>query len=212
MNLFLFEIKKIIRTKSLFLILSLTCLLISILFIHNLMKQDLIQSEKLEHFSEISRELSTNILADREYLNEADDPAVSNRIDIGINLQQELSILIDSIRKNDWKQELESEVLVYHLAETYKNVQGDFKITTIEMEKIIKLNEELLISDLPKESERASIQQAVFMKQMISLFINTFGFLIFFVIFLPFLSKEFEDNHMKWLYTTPSSSLSIVST
>ncbi|GGA89812.1 ABC transporter permease [Ornithinibacillus halotolerans] len=210
MKQLLFEMKKLTRTRTFFVFLLLTVLFIGGMFVKNVVQQDKIITQKVEHFSKYLRDVSQEIEGDREQLKKADDPELEAKVEVGVELYRQLSELIHFIRNNNWKAELEAEIAVYNVGMRYKEMKGSFNMGISDMQDTIKLNERLLALELPKENMDLSIQTSIFMKKTITTILNTFGFLFILLVLGTVITKEFEDKNMQLVYTLPISRSSYI--
>ncbi|WP_042221047.1 ABC transporter permease [Oceanobacillus manasiensis] len=213
MNLLLFEFKKIIRTKAFPIFLIVTLALITGLFLRNVILQDTIVAQKIEHFSEYASEVSSENTGDNMTLHrDGPNAAIEERLEVGKLLADQLSQLLGAIQNNLWEEELQVEIEVYETAITYKNMNGNFRASIADMEDISRLNEELLRVGLPKENMDLSIQTSIFLKKVVSLFLSTPGFLVFLLVLGVSITREFEDRNIQMVYALPIARLQYVLT
>lgn len=200
----LFEGKKLIRTKVFPTFLLVTILFITGVFIWNVFQQDAIQANKVAYFFEISKEVSSQNMSDREELKDSPNPDLEKKLQVGGSLSAQLKQLIQEIQNKNWKEELTVEIGAYKTAMEYLEFHGArFGVSRSEMEKTIHLNEELLIRNLPKEDFDLSIQTSIFMKKILSLIMNPVGFILLLFVLGPMITREFEENNMKMVYALP---------
>jgi ABC-2 type transport system permease protein len=206
MKLFLFEFKKITRSRTVLLFLLLSILMVCGLFFKNTILQDRIAIQKIERFSEYSYEVSNGIQGDDFLLKGGADAEVEARLEVGHLLSDQLKYLIMTIQNNQWKEELKAEIDVYNTAMTYKEMEGSFRANVSDMKETIKLNEKLLEVGLPKEDLELSVQPTIFLKKVVFLFHNTFGFLVIVLVLGTLITREFEENNIRMVYVLPVSS------
>ncbi|ETT84234.1 ABC transporter permease [Viridibacillus sp. FSL H7-0596] len=203
MKLILFELKKMIRTKGVPILLLLTVLFICGLFMRNVIQQDVLQTKKIEKFSKYRSNVISQYQTDREEILKGPNAEIEARLEIGGTLYDKLEKLITAIEDKKWKKELKAEIEVYQSALHYKELEGSFVLNDNDMQKTIKQNEELLKRSLPKEDLDYSIQTTVFMKKVISLLFNTAGIIIVLLVLATLITKEFEDHNMQLVYSLP---------
>ncbi|MCU5436131.1 ABC transporter permease subunit [Bacillus mobilis] len=205
MNIFLFELKKMLYSNILFTLIIATMLIICGLFLHNTLKQDIVQMKKIELFSKYETEVFNQVTRDKDTLKKGPNAKIESRLEIGLPLLKHLNQLIQEVKDNKWKNELQIEMKVYDLAMRFEQVEGSFSASEKDMKKAIQLNENLLQQGLQKEDLDLSIQPSLFMKKVISLLLNALGFLILLLLLGTVITKEFEDHTIKLAYTLPIS-------
>lgn len=213
MRMIQFEWKKLFGMKIFYFFIGITILLIIGLFVRNYAYQDIITSERLEHFkhhtSEISSQLSTD-QKDLEEIGSEADPLLIESIETGRSLHEKLYELITAIENDEQLDALKIENRVYELALNYQSLGRHYPMSATDMEYEIMLNEDLLMKELPKENLTSSIQLAVFMKQVSQYILSTSLFLIFLVIVGTPMLKEFDDHTIKLSYVLPISSKQMI--
>ncbi|WP_211258616.1 ABC transporter permease [Viridibacillus arvi] len=192
-----------IRTKGVPILLLLTVLFISGLFMRNVIQQDALQTKKIEKFTKYRSNVIGQYQTDREALKKGPNAEIEARFEVGGLLFDQLEKLIKAIEDKKWKKELKSEIEVYQSAIHFKELEGSFLLNDNDMQKAIKQNEELLKRGLPKEDLDYSIQTTVFMKKIISLLFNTAGIMIVLLVLATLITKEFEDHNMQLVYSLP---------
>lgn len=206
MKQFLFEWKKVIHTKSYLVLLLFTFLIISGLFLRNVILQDTISIQKVDTFSEYSYQVANGIQGDNFIIEQDENnEEARGRLEIGQLLYDQLNKLISEIQNNKWKEELKTEINVYETAIIYKEMDGPFQASLTDMEETIKYNEKLLQLELPKENMDLSIQPTIFMKKVVSLFLNTFGFLAVILVLSTLVTREIEDQNIRMVLALPIS-------
>lgn len=203
MSLLLFEFKKLFRTRVLLVVVAGTLLLIGALFIRNVIQQDTVTADKIEWFSGYMQEVTGQNRTDAKMLEDHPDEVIERRLEIGVSLQKQLNELISFIEKGAWQEELQQEIVVYKTAIAYKDARGNYTMSNADMEDEIRINERLLALQLAKEDRSRSIQPPLFMKQMVSLILNPFGFIILLVLVGTVVTREFEDYNIQMIYTYP---------
>lgn len=203
MSLLLFEMKKLFRTRVLLLVVVATLLLIGGLFIRNVIQQDTVTADKIEWFSGYLQEVTSQNRTDTKMLEDFPDEGNEHRLEIGLSLQNQLNELISFIEKGAWQEEIRQEIDVYKTAIAYKDARGNYSMSKADMEDEIRINERLLALELPKEDRSRSIQPPLFIMQMVSLFLNPFGFSILLVLLGTAVTREFEDHNIRMIYTYP---------
>ncbi|BAC12228.1 hypothetical conserved protein [Oceanobacillus iheyensis HTE831] len=213
MKILLFEWKKLWKSKAFILLLLVSMILIAGLFIRNYIYQDIVKSQKIEMYQDHASNVLSQLMGDQEdrrEIGEGVDPILEEKVEVGSSLYGKHEELITAINEDEEITALQLENETYDLAIKYHSLEKNYPLSKIDMEDEIRLNEELLMKQLPKENLNASIQPAVFMKQVIQLLLNTFGFLILIVIIGTPMIKEFDDNTIRLTYGLPISSRRMV--
>ena len=205
MKLFLFEMKKTLYTKAFTLFILLTVLFISGLYIKNTIQQDMIIVNKVQQFSEHRSDVFRDIQQYRHLLEELPDAKTEKKLQAALNLYGEINELIQSIQEKQWDKELQTEMNVYQSAMEYQDMEGTFDVNQRDMQEMILLNEELIKKGLPKEDLNLSIEPSIFMKKIITLLLNPFGFLVLLLILGISVTKEFEEKNIQMVYVLPIS-------
>ena len=203
MSLLLFEFRKMIRMRTIPFLFLVTFLFVCALFVRNLTQQDMVAVNKIDWFSGYIQEVAQQNSTDRQMMIDSPSTELENRLDIGVALQSQLNELIDSIEKGAWEDELHREIGVYKTAMAYKEARGGYSLSEADMEDKIRINEELLRLGLPKEDIDRSIQPSLFMKQMITLVLNPFGYIMVLLLLGMAITREFEDRNVQMIYTFP---------
>ncbi|MDN4608476.1 ABC transporter permease subunit [Sporosarcina highlanderae] len=204
MNKVLFEWKKITRLKVFLIFLQLTFVFVFGLYFYNHMSQDQIKVKKTEHFTELRKNVSRQLLQAEEEQKRRPSMGLSGQLHFGAELSAKLQQLIGTIQSGDWRAELQTEIDVYDTAIQYIVYDGAyFGVSLIDMELITKLNEELLKRNLPKEDFDLSIQTSIFMKKVVSLVMNPVGFVMLLFVLGLIVTKEFDDNTIRQVLTLP---------
>ncbi|MGL4521907.1 MAG: ABC transporter permease, partial [Bacilli bacterium] len=203
MALFLFEFKKIMKTKVFSIFIATTIIGVVTIFFYNYFQQDDIQTKKVAYFSERGSEVLKDILLLREQLKTHSNDDSERRLSTGELLFEDINTLIKHIENREWKKELEAEIKVYENAIKYKELKGSFKNSNQEMKDTMELNKKLLEVNLPKEDDELSIQPMIFMEKISSLVFNGFGFYLLTLLFCYLITKEFEERNMRWIFTLP---------
>lgn len=209
MRIIEFEWKKLWKSKAFIAILLLTIALIAGLFTRNYFYQDIVKSKKIEIFQDHSSDVLSQLNADQddlEKIGEGVDPTLEETIELAVSLYGKLQELLAAIKADEALTALQMENEAYELAIQYISLGKHYPLTEVEMQDEMNLNEVLLQKELPKEDLHASIQPSVFMKQVVQLFFNTFGFLIVLVVTGTPIVKEFDDHSIKLTYGLPISS------
>lgn len=209
MKKLLFEWKKITRLKVFPIFLQLTFVFVFGLFFYNHMSQDQIKVKKNEHFTELRKDVSQQLLRVEEELKKRKNMGLASQLHFGTELSAKLQQLISIIQGSDWQSELQTEIEVYETAMIYigHDEGAYFGVSKIDMERIIKLNEELLKRNLPKEDFELSTQTSIFMKKVVSLMMNPVGFVILLFVLGLIVTKEFDDNTIRQVLTLPMTRL-----
>lgn len=209
MQMIKFEWKKLWKSKTYFILLFITIAFIASLFIRNFYYQDIVKAEKIERFQDHVSVVITQYIGDVKSLSEKNrvvDPSLEEAVANGKALHEKLQELITVIDTDEHLTALTLEIEVYELAMQYQSLDRRFDLSKVEMEDEITLNEQLLEKELPKEDLHASIQPAIFMKQIVQLVLNTFGFFIIFITIGTPILKDFDDKSIKLSYALPISS------
>lgn len=208
MSMIHFEWKKLFRGKTFYFFIGLTVLLIIGLFIRNYAYQDIIASERIEHFKHHTSEITSQLATDRkdlEDVGEQDGSILVKSIETGMSLHEKLYDLITALEDDEQLEALKIENRVYELALHYQSLGKYYPMSATDMEYEMMLNEDLLSKNLPKENLTSSIQIAVFMKQVSQYAFSTFVFLILLIIIGTPILKEFDDHTIKLTYVLPVS-------
>lgn len=213
MDIIKFEWKKLWKSKIYLIILLVTIAFIVGLFIRNYYYQDIVKTEKVETFQAQGSVVITQFIGDQQLLRndtQAVDPNLEVAIEAGKALYAKIQELVAAVDMDEHLAALDLEIEVYELAMEYQALERSFPLSKTEMENEIRLNEELLRQELPKEALNASIQPAVFMKQVVQLVLNSIGFfLIIIIIGIPIV-RAFDDHSIKLSYPLPVSAKSMV--
>ncbi|WP_251553504.1 ABC transporter permease subunit [Psychrobacillus sp. MER TA 171] len=205
MKIFLFEIKKILHAKAFTIFILLTVLFICGLYTRNVLQQDMISATKVQQFSEHRGNVFQEIERNRQELETASDPEAENKLNAALNLYDEITELIQAVQDKKWEVELATEIKVYQSAIAYQDMNGNFRQSKADMLDTISLNEELLKEGLPKEGLNLSIQTSLFMKNVVALLLNPFGFLVLLLILGTSITREFEEKNIQMVYVLPLS-------
>jgi len=204
MKKILFEWKKITRLKVFVIFLQLTFVFVFGLFFYNHMSQDQIKVKKNEHFTELRKDVSQQLLRVEEELKKSKNMGLRGQLHVGTKLSTKLQQLISIVQSNDWQAELQTEIEVYETAIQYIRYDSAyFGVSLIDMKRTIKLNEELLKRNLPKEDFDLSTQTSIFMKKVVSLVMNPVGFVMLLFVLGLIVTKEFDDNTIRQVLTLP---------
>lgn len=209
MSMIRFEWKKLFRSKVYYYFLGITILFIIGLFVRNYYYQDIIASERIEHFKHHSSTISSQLITDQKSIEEMGDhpdPHLVETYEAGLALHTKLRELITSLENNEKLDVLQIENRVYELALHYQSLDGHYPMSRVDMENEMKLNNYLLEKVLPKENLSSSIQIAVFMKQVSQYALSSFVILILLIIVGTPILKEFDDQTIKLTYVLPVSS------
>ncbi|MCM3357865.1 ABC transporter permease [Psychrobacillus sp. MER TA 171] len=204
-KIFLFEIKKILHAKAFTIFILLTVLFICGLYTRNVLQQDMISATKVQQFSEHRGNVFQEIERNRQELETASDPEAENKLNAALNLYDEITELIQAVQDKKWEVELATEIKVYQSAIAYQDMNGNFRQSKADMLDTISLNEELLKEGLPKEGLNLSIQTSLFMKNVVALLLNPFGFLVLLLILGTSITREFEEKNIQMVYVLPLS-------
>ncbi|GGE85660.1 ABC transporter permease [Priestia taiwanensis] len=207
MKLLLFEWKKMFRLKVPIILFLLTLICVSGLFIRNTMQQELIKEKKIETFSKYKSQVTGKVMYYNELLKKVGNSQMEEELTYLLPLVQELEKLLEHVQQDRWKEEVETEIKVYELADHYeaKYTQSIMQIGKKDRQKESKLNNELLERGLPKEDLDLSLQPAVFMKNVVSFFLAAPGFIVLLLLVGIVITKEFEDSTIKMVYALPIS-------
>ncbi|REB06431.1 hypothetical protein DVB69_12045 [Sporosarcina sp. BI001-red] len=202
----MFEWKKIRRLKLFVALAAATFLLITGMYIHNVVQQDLIPAKKIEYFSKFLTEVSQQNDTDQQTLQKSEDPETKMRLEIGMALVGALKELQDAIENREGNAELSFENTVYQIATEYKSALGTFSLSQKEMDHITQVNQELKKRNLIKEDFDLSIAQPLFMKKVTHLLLSPVGFLIATLLIGNAFTKEWDDKSMQFNRVLPVSS------
>lgn len=212
MKKIIFEWKKISRLKVFLIFLQLTFVFVFGLYFYNHMSQDQIKVKKTEYFTELRKDVSRQLLQAEEEHKKRPSMGLSGQLHYGAELSAKLQQLIGTIHSGHWQAELQTEIEVYETAIQYTTYDSAyFGVSLIDMERIIKLNEELLKRNLPKEDFELSIQTSIFMKKVVSLVMNPIGFVMLLFVLGLIVTKEFDDNTIRQVFTLPMTRIEYMS-
>ncbi|MCG3087704.1 ABC transporter permease subunit [Sporosarcina cyprini] len=204
MKKILFEWKKISRLRVFPVFLQLTFAFVFGLFFYNHMSQGQIEVKKIEYFTELQNDVNQQLLNAEQEMKKGKTQSLKGQLHFGAELSTRLQELIYAIKSRNWQNELQKEIAVYESAMEYTKFDGSyFGVSMIDMEITIKLNEELLKRNLPKEDFDLSIQTSIFMKKVISLVMNPVGFVMLLFVLGLIVTREFDDNSIRQVLTLP---------
>lgn len=200
-----FEWKKLVRTKVYPIFLLLTVIFVSGMFFYNYLQQDQIQGKKVNYFSGLQREVSRQNLHNLEQLRMyPNNEELELKVKVGSNLASLLGQLSTSIQEGNWREELRLEIEAYEKAKEFIQFDGArFGVGETDMNYTIRLNEELLARNLPKEDFDLSIQTSIFMKKIISLILSPIGFIAMLFVLGMMITREYEEHNIKLVMTLP---------
>lgn len=213
MNVLKFEFKKLWRSRLFVIFLLLSIGLVLGLFARNFIYQDIIKAEKMSQIQQYSFNVRKTVIIDESELQEMGeegDPVLEEEIEAGRALYSKLDEWVEAIDEDQALAALQLENEAYELAIYYHELNKQFPLSVSEMEAEMTLNHELIRIGLPKEDLHTSIQPAVFSKQVVLLFFNSFGFFILIVLMGLPIVKEFDDQTVKLTYGLPISPLRMV--
>lgn len=205
MKLLLFEFKKVMKAKVFLYFLLATVLFISIIFIYQIIQQDSIQAKKIDYYSSIARDVAQENYISRDRLKQGPDADAEAKLEIGQPFYSDLTYLLEVYNNNDWEEEIKAEIVVSKHALNWRLHYPNFRISEYELNKTIRLNEELLKRQLPKEDLDLSIQPTIFTKKIISIFLNFIGFIGLLLVLGTVVTREFEDKNMQLVFSLPIS-------
>jgi len=113
-------------SNILFTLIIATMLIICGLFLHNALKQDIVQMKKIELFSKYETEISNQVTGDQDTLKKGPNAKIESRLEIGLPLFKNLNQLIQEVKDNKWKNELQTEMTVYDLAMRFQLITTRF--------------------------------------------------------------------------------------
>lgn len=215
MNLIKFELKKLWRSRIFIIFLLISIGLVVGLFGRNYISQAIIKAEKISQFQHYAFAVQRTVITDSANLQELGaegDLLLEKEIEVGRALADQLKQLVIAIDEDQAIQSLQLENEAYEKAIDYLELDKHFPLSVYEIEAEITLNNELLSLGLPKEDLTASIQPAVFSKQIVSLFFNSFGFFVLIIIAGLPVGKEFDDQTIKLTYSLPVAPIQMVMT
>ena len=206
MKIIQFEWKKLWRLKVYPVFLLVTLLFVSNLFFYNYLMQDQITTKKVEHFTRLRQDISQQIFMLEDQLQTKADPVLEAQLSMAEELSNGLQELISSIYANLWREELQNEITVYETALRYIEFENAyFGVSKMDMQNIIRLNEELLKRNLPKEDLDLSIQPAIFMKKIVSIIMTPIGFILLAFVVGIVVTKELDEFSIRQVFTLPIS-------
>src|SRR5699024_3537583 len=215
MNLIKFELKKLWRSRIFIIFLLISVGLVVGLFSRNYILQDIIKAERISQLQHYAFGVQRTVITDSANLQELGaegDLLLEKEIEVGRTLANKLNQLIIAIDEYQAVQVLQLENEAYEKAIDYLELDKQFPLSIYEMETEITLNKQLLSLGLPKEDLTALIQPAVFSKQIVSLFFNSFGFFVLIIIVGLPVVKEFDDQTIKLTYSLPIAPIQMVMT
>ncbi|MDQ0208391.1 hypothetical protein [Alkalicoccobacillus murimartini] len=206
MSILVFELKKIMYTRTFPLFLLLTILAICGLFIHTVIMQDTARTKKVEPLSTIYQSIIEQNLEDYAYIQENGlDPDTLERIATGQELQTNLEMVTNEIQYSNWTMELLTERQIYYSAMHYEELGGTFGMSNDEIEAGIELTSELISLNIAKEHLDYSTQPPLFMKKVISFFLNSLWYFVFLISLMAYITKECGGQPKQMVHALPIS-------
>lgn len=212
MKLLNFELKKILISKKFLYVMLFVIFSISLLFARNHIFQAFIEKEAQQEVDALIQEGQKNIKVYEEESTKVKDNKEAQDKLLAVNAMVDtLNKLRDAIAKEDWRQTLTLENNYLMQLKTYKELGGEFTVSTQEINNKLALNQKLLDRNIPPEHETYSKALPNFMKQVVDIYI-TFGAIIILLFLIGnILSSEFKNRSIQFLYTQPIKKTSIVS-
>lgn len=204
MKLLLFECKKLFFTKRFLYTIVVLMVLIIGLFVRNWFFQDIIAEQEENRIISLTREVQENLRfvgkeveVNPENENSQDKLSVMSE---AINLIYEWRPLIDS---PDWQQRLETESQFLEAIGSYKDLGGEFSLTSGEITRTLALNEELLAKGIQPEDPVLSTALPNFFLQLTQLYVNAGAIILFVILAGDLMTNEFEQRSIQFLFTQP---------
>lgn len=204
MSMFSFELKKILFSKRFLYTLIIFALLIVGLFIRNLFFLDLVQEQEENKVIEYTREVQANLNSLGLMLESNPEDTIKKEqykhLGIAVNALYDWRSLISS---EDWRAALTKQNEFLSALILYKELKGEFSLTTKEIKSTLALNEQHLTVGIRPESEQYSTSLPNFMKLVTSVYVNLGAIIILLLIVGDGLTAEFEQRSIQFLYTQP---------
>lgn len=211
MNIFLFELKKVLFSKRFLITLVLLAVLIMGLFIRNYVFLDLVIEVEEEKVITYTQEAQANLRMLKESVQANSEDTNSEEqlkhLSVALDALYEWRPLIES---EDWKAELTVQNEFLSALLLYKEENGDFSLTMSEIKRMLASNEHHLATDIRPEPDDYSIALPNFMKQVTSIYVNVGAIAILLLIVGDSLTSEFEQRSIQFLYTQPLKKTSIL--
>ncbi|MFC6038896.1 ABC transporter permease subunit [Paenisporosarcina macmurdoensis] len=205
MNLLLFEFKKLFRSKLVLYFLVFSLIAVTLLFVRNVWQQERVQAEKIDYFSKFARDVSMELQGNRKVLEDNSLPALEEQVRVGSMLYSQLNEVIFAIQSQRTMDEVTKENLLYEKAKEYKVLGGTFHLSDAEMDRVTRLNDQLIREGLPKEDLKLTVQPLLFTQLVLSYAMTGFGFLALLLILLSSVTGEYEEKNVRLVYTLPFS-------
>lgn len=205
MSLLLFEFKKLFRSKLLFYFLIFSIIAVTLLFVRNFWQQESVRAEKITYFSKFARDVSMELEGNRKVLEDNPSPELEEQVRIGSMVYAQVNEVVNAIQSQQTMDELTSENMLYQTAKQYKALGGTFYLSETEMDRVTRLNDELIRKGLPKEDLKLTIQPLLFTQLVLSYALTGFGFLALLLILLSSVTGEYEEKNVRLVYTLPFS-------
>lgn len=204
MKLFLFELKKIffsVRFQYLFAILL---LIIAALYIRNIAFQDLVIEQEERQVDTSTREVQSNLRAlNFQLTKDPSNELLSTRVH---HLADALNALYDwkpLLQSDDWQARVQTENAFLKAMLSYKEAEGEFSVSSSEMERTLAWNEQLLRQGIEPSPENYSTSLPNFMKQITDVYVNIGAIILLLLLVGDLLTTEFEQGSIRLLYTQP---------
>lgn len=213
MKLLNFELKKIIISKKFLFMMLFIIASISLLFARNHIFQAFIEKEaQQEEVDALIQEGQASIkLYETETTKEKDNKEAQEKLLAVNTMVDTLYKLRDAVDTGDWRQTLMTENNYLMQLKTFKELGGEFSVSSKETDNKLALNQKLLDDNIPPEHATYSKALPNFMKQVVDIYI-TFGAIVILLFLIGnILSSEFKNRSIQFFYTQPIKKTSIVS-
>ena len=211
MTILSFELKKLLFSKRFLYTLLVLALLVVAVFVRNIYFQDLVEEEEknkvIEYTREVQKKLSElNIILEKT---PEDEKSKLQYQQLGKALNIIYAWNEESSSKN-WRIPLTKKKEFFEELLLYKELQGDFSITSDEIKQIIAVSQHHLQVDIEPESDQYSIKMPNFFKFITTIYVNFSAIVLVLLLVGDSLTSEFEQRSIQFLYTQPLKKHSIV--
>ncbi|MCG3421044.1 ABC transporter permease [Oceanobacillus jordanicus] len=206
MRVFLFELKKIAWTKKFLVILLILFCSVAFLFIRNSLFADYAQEQKMK---ELTLFIETSASHDFNYTNEIErfgsNEETERKQALNLKVWDLAKELANSFTAEEWKSTLTIENSLLIAIRNYKATGEDYPISEDDISYKLARNHTLLELGIAPEYENYSTAFPNFLKQVVDVFINYGGLLIALLLVGEIVTREFENNSIRLLFTLPLS-------
>ncbi|SEN92094.1 ABC-2 type transport system permease protein [Amphibacillus marinus] len=208
-----FELKKLWRSRLYVITLILTIAFVLGFFIRNIVYQDINKAEEIARFQGYRSDVLSQIIYQTDLLREIAegvDVNLEESLKVGRALYHALGDLVEARERDQELALLQLEIDALELAIIYQDLDNYFPLSLEELTDEVEKNTKLISVSLPKEPEHASIQPAVFLRQIASFFFTGFSFYVVITVIGTPIVKEYDDYSIKLTYSLPLSSRRLI--